>query len=156
MNEVLARAYGLEELKADKLSELAQRAVAILARKAIELEHENGRLRAENDELKHGDGEAADHPMLTKDEWTALVNETIELKTFALDIQNDSKLQHLIHILIGYREYIMTFGEDTQPYSPGSARDVSWRHGRELAAVDLQKRETNRRRSQSQSATSSA
>jgi hypothetical protein len=156
ISPVLAKAYGLKETTTEQLASDAQYTVNKLVSRAMQLEGEVKQLRLENNELKYGDGEAADQPMLTKDEWTALVNETIGLKTYALDIHDDSKLQHLIHILIGYREYIMTFGEDTQPYSPGSARDNSWRHGRDLAEVDLQKRETNRRRSQSQSAASPA
>lgn len=52
----------------------------------------------------------------------------------------DSEHQHLKHEYEGYRAY--TRGEEPNcPYSPGSARAVSWQEGYLLACAD----ETNRR-----------
>ena len=47
----------------------------------------------------------------------------------------DSNLQHLKYMLIGYRDYILTKDEYSR-YSPGSARDISWRIGLDMAKED--------------------
>lgn len=46
-----------------------------------------------------------------------------------------ANLSHLVHVFEGYRAAI-TQDEETQPYSPGSARDFSFRLGYALALKD--------------------
>ncbi len=48
----------------------------------------------------------------------------------------DANCMHMMYMLEGYRAFV-TKAEDTQPYSPGSSRDVSWRIGYEQAEKDL-------------------
>ena len=48
----------------------------------------------------------------------------------------DSNLQHLIHLIAGYRAFI-TNDEELRPYSPGSARQVSFEEGIKMAKADL-------------------
>lgn len=59
----------------------------------------------------------------------------------------DSKLQHLTYFFEGYRDYVLIrfhgeqkaedMGVDTQKYSPGSARQVSYEEGQKKAENDL-------------------
>lgn len=44
-------------------------------------------------------------------------------------------LDHILYTFEGYRSYVM--GNREPPYSPGSARDVSWKIGYEKAKKDL-------------------
>lgn len=48
----------------------------------------------------------------------------------------DDNLQHILYMFAGYRAGV-TDDEETQPYSPGSARDASWQHGRQIAITDM-------------------
>jgi hypothetical protein len=50
----------------------------------------------------------------------------------------DSNKQHLIHLLAGYRAFV-TNDEETRPYAPGSARQVSFEEGIKMAKADLAK-----------------
>lgn len=67
------------------------------------------------------------------------------MKNFADDIKqnhtnpscsDDANLQHLIHLLAGYRAFV-TNDEETQPYAPGSARQFSFDHGIAMAKADF-------------------
>lgn len=50
----------------------------------------------------------------------------------------DSNLQHLRHLLEGYRAFILNLDrEEGCPYSPDSARANSWQLGSAWAAADL-------------------
>lgn len=49
---------------------------------------------------------------------------------------DDARLQHLKHFFLGYRAQ-MTNDEETQPFSPGSARDISWQMGVAQAKKDM-------------------
>jgi hypothetical protein len=49
---------------------------------------------------------------------------------------DDSNLQHMMHMFAGYRA-VITNDEEINPYSPGSARAVSYDAGRKLAEEDL-------------------
>lgn len=54
------------------------------------------------------------------------------------DRDNDGcSLIHLQQLLLGYRMIVL--GVDDCPYSPGSARAVSWEMGAEMAARDIRK-----------------
>ena len=150
MNDVLNRAYGLEEPTPKSLVADIRRLLAILNNKIALLEVDNARLKAENDELRYGDSgpdPLIKDPIMTSSQFNELVTETHELKSLVLEIHPDSKLQHLIHILIGYRESVITYGENTRPFTIGSAAEMSWKVGRQLAESDLIKRANNRRRS---------
>jgi len=48
----------------------------------------------------------------------------------------DSNLQHFKYLVLGYRDFIINRCERSG-YSPGSARDVSWLIGKEMAKRDL-------------------
>jgi ribosome modulation factor len=47
----------------------------------------------------------------------------------------DAAVQHLKHYIEGYRSRI--FGLSDCPYSPGSARGLSWLRGWTIAGIDL-------------------
>jgi len=49
----------------------------------------------------------------------------------------DCELQHLKHTFEGYQACVRGGGEADCPYSPGSAREVSWTEGVLLAKLDL-------------------
>lgn len=55
----------------------------------------------------------------------------------------DHNLQHLRHLLEGYRSRIL--GESDCPYSPGSARGLSWIRGWTIAGVDQRAAEFDKR-----------
>jgi hypothetical protein len=44
--------------------------------------------------------------------------------------------RHLQHLLEGYRAHIAG-NQETCPYSPGGARDISFQEGRQLAKADM-------------------
>jgi len=50
----------------------------------------------------------------------------------------DSNNQHLIYLIAGYRAFV-TNDEELRPYSPGSARQVSFEEGIKMAKADLAK-----------------
>lgn len=58
-----------------------------------------------------------------------------------MEVHADSAIQHLAHLLEGYRERILSgkpMSEKPEPpYSPGSARGNSWDAGVEMAKRDL-------------------
>lgn len=61
------------------------------------------------------------------------------MKTFPFDQLDPScfvgsNLDHILYTFEGYRAYII--GDREPPYSPGSARDVSWKTGYEQAKQD--------------------
>jgi hypothetical protein len=67
------------------------------------------------------------------------------MKDFVKDIKEkhqepscsaDNNLQHLIYLLAGYRAFI-TNDEELQPYSPGSARQISFKEGIAMAKEDI-------------------
>jgi len=47
----------------------------------------------------------------------------------------DANLQHVLHMFEGYRD--KTKGKTDCPYSPGSAREYSWKQGQEIAYKDI-------------------
>lgn len=52
------------------------------------------------------------------------------------EVHADSAIQHLAHLLEGYRERILSEKPES-PYSPGSARRYSWDVGVTMAERDL-------------------
>jgi hypothetical protein len=67
------------------------------------------------------------------------------MKDFVKDIKEnhqdpscsaDNNLQHLIYLLAGDRAFI-TKADELRPYSPGSARQVSFEEGIEMAKEDI-------------------
>ena len=56
------------------------------------------------------------------------------------EYSKDSNLQHFIYIIEGYRTQILLsrgFNVDSKPYSSGSARDISFQIGMDIAKHDL-------------------
>ena len=51
----------------------------------------------------------------------------------------DTRLQHAIHVFAGYRAYL--YDDEGNYYSPGSARDASFKEGRRMAEEDLRRAE---------------
>ncbi len=57
-------------------------------------------------------------------------------KQIDLSCHPDSNVQHLKHLLVGYRDFIIN-GSERSEYCSGSARDVSWHIGADMAKHDL-------------------
>jgi len=49
---------------------------------------------------------------------------------------DDANLQHIKNLLVGYRDYVLNKSEHSE-FAPGSACDISWRAGRNMAELDL-------------------
>lgn len=65
----------------------------------------------------------------------------LDIQLVDTTVSADSNLQHVLYVFEGYRSMMLNHPfEPVSEYSPGAARDVSFRAGVKLAMKDLVKR----------------